>query len=520
MIFTIGLDLKTGDEKVELSSETNSLLKEYRTLIFSVKEIIPSEEVEPSSLGYISFSNNLCNCSNSVITKEKYQKYSGKIFYVFFDSYCTELIEFGCHFIKSYSPYKEYFSYNNKKYLIDKQSFTYQSLLENSVESNEDCPNGKYKCEGYFDNFKNHYCADSKDKCPITNITINEKVYGGNQYFLTGFGLNVKKTGQYEISHSIEKSNLISREISKYKLFNENNLLNDLSKTLFYRDVPYPINDFSLNQSMVELVYQTSNYNTLGMKRNCLNSIPEIQKVANDFNDMIYSSFNGVSFGLSVGAVGIAFYALVIGCPFQGSCPKVTCVFFMLLTILNYGQFITNTIFLAEITNDKYDYKDECQLFKIEPVNILNRNRTLVKICEWFLVVVIILGTIVSYCLIKMSCKKNSDKSSDSIEAKKKNDDKKEDKNIEMPSCQSIPYTSNSDLAYTSNSNYSPYQVSLNSPVGGLVPGVPVVPNVVYLPPQFQPQPQAIYPPPPYLQQGPQPILGQAPILPYNDDKP
>lgn len=497
MIFTIGLDLETKSDKIELSKGWIDLLKQSRSFIFSVKEIIPSpnEIIEPSSLGYVAFSQNLCNCSNSFIKKGDYQNYSNTIFYVSSEYYCRNLQDYGCHFIPAGSPFKEYFSYNNHRYLISSKDFEYQYLLANSVESGENCPRGKYKCKGYFDRFQNHYCVDNQDQCPLTSVTVNGKQYGGeNEYFLTTFGLNVSRTEEIEQSYLLKKGRLINSEITKYELFNENGVLNDLSKTYFKNAYRYSLNDGSLNHSMAILVYQAIDYNTSGMKKRCFDSIIQIEKIAKEFNEMIYSTFNNVSFGLSVGWIGAAFYFVFIGCAFQQECPIVTCILFMLLTILSYVQFITNSIFLTKITDNKFDFNDECELYQKVPVNKLHRNRTLVTICEWFLLITTVLGTIISYCLVKMCIKKYSNKSSDPNSAKNilKRNKERAKENIGIESNQPLMApTNSSDFGYINNINYSPYQVNLNSPV--------IFPYQNNIPlPQFP--------------QGPAPLSGQTPI--------
>ncbi len=381
LIFTIGLDLEEKSDKIELSGPAETILKGQRTFIYSFEEL-PSDTSAPeiSPLGYLSFSTSFCNCSSVEITDEQYKFYSHKIYETYW-YICSSLGKYGCTEIDRGEKFGSYYSFNGKKYLIEKKTVSYQKLIANSVTSSESCPTGQKRC-GLMDSYGNYLCVGENDNCPLSSIIVNGQSYGYNNAIISDFGLNVSSYVNEEYSTYISQSYEIPTvdKINKYELLKENNILVDLEQTYFENNVKYPLTDARINSTMVKLVYQTADKLPNSLYKECYNNIMDVMKIAEDFNDMIYSGLNGLSFGLAVGWMGAAFYFYSAGCVFQQSSPIVTLVLFSILMILTYVQLITNSIFDTKIYDTKYEFEDLCSAFNKDAINKLYRNRTIVTI--------------------------------------------------------------------------------------------------------------------------------------------
>ncbi len=477
MLFVLGLDIEEKDSKLVTPDDIKKLLQNKRSLIFSVKELTPEDiDLEPSSLGYVSFDKHLCDCSDASIGEEGYYEYSHKIFYVWSPYDCNRFERYGCKLLESSEIFANYYSYNKHQFYLEKETLTYEELLKNSAYLTEECPDGRKKC-GIIDKFYNYYC--SKDgRCPITKFTFGGTTYGDGSNVIINIGINAPATGKNEIDYLLYGGWTIQKKdepiLTKYQLLEENDIIEKLNRTYLDENLrgKYNLSDFSLNHTDTKLGYQVGKSLSNGMRKYCYESIVQIDAVTNDFNDMIYSGLNGLSFGLAVAWIGLGFYLYPAACTTIDTNPIATLVLFSILGALTFTQLITNIIFCIKIFDSKYDFIDVCSIYDEKVVDKLSNNRIIVKLNMFFIALNMIFGALNIFCLANI------------VKIKKHKNDEKSDKIDDMKNLNlltpSNSFDKGSSQPNTNNVYNSPYQSNGYNPNANVSPYISPVPSNIY----------------------------------------
>ena len=138
------------------------------------------------------------------------------------------------------------FSYDKLKgkyYYATKMSKTYEQLLNETVDKNENCPNTKKNCG--FLNKEKKLCLSTKDECPINDVVINNKpiyINNGITYNSVEFGTDYIHFTNKKTNNDILSDLLISIEspLSKIeiddKLYKKNIFkLHELEFDIYYK---------------------------------------------------------------------------------------------------------------------------------------------------------------------------------------------------------------------------------------------------------------------------------------------